>query len=477
MERSRLINFIFLFETEYELLTTENREEVTSSFKLAIAFIACFCEEIWPVVDPKNLRKLLDMISFSEQCRLDNVRKSLSMKIDIENICASLRECCEDMLRDTSCKLTRHPLLFVLMDWAYLDERDSFFKIPKYFQITEVFFRDCKPYCKSLASVTHLLMFAKSSGIQKHLSENWELPLQVALACSKQLFITDANITDALLHLIRSLFKQTELWSETEESFYSVHTFLQSLLNIHIFDPFAKKSVNKLLHTSLDILADFERVSGSECSDITNKFCEVCASLVEKVNGGRKSWLEIDVFYWANLLCYREGHSHATMQFVDGSLKNLFLRQLTEASGFSIPHCCLELPKIVQNLKSQRYNIQSFSNLQTAFDEALVHSLLKLVDENSITESKGIEHIEKFVLQVDKRPLAMEAFSKVVLEKFPVVTSNTATVEAALKILEFPPTLIMLELIRRENKTTISQFSFFTATNFCCVSVRFFSAS
>ena len=293
----------------------------------------------------------------------------------------------------------------------------------------------------------------------KNTTENWKLPLRVVLASSKQLFITYKTIPDVLLHLIRNLFKQTELWNETEENFYSVQKFLESLLKIHTFDPIAKKSVNKLLHTSLDILADFERVSGSECSDTTHKFCEACASLVEKTTAGRKSWLEIDVFYWANLLCYREGYSHDTKQFVDGSLKNLFLRQLTETSGFSIPHYCLELPKIVQNLKSQGYNIESFSNLQTAFDEALVHSLLKLIDDNSITETKGIADIEKFVLQVDKRPLAMEAFSKVVLEKFPVVTSNTATVEAALKILEFPPRSIILELIRRENKTTISQFS------------------
>ena len=150
------------------MLTTENRQEETSSFKLAIALIACFCEEIWPIVDPKNLRKLLDMISFSEQGRIDKVRESLPMKIDKENICASLRHCCEDMLSDTSCKLTRHPLLFVLIDWAYLDECESFLKMPKDLQITELFFRECKPYCKSLASVRHLFMFAISSGIQKH---------------------------------------------------------------------------------------------------------------------------------------------------------------------------------------------------------------------------------------------------------------------------------------------------------------------
>ena len=447
-----------LFENCYENYIDGKPAKDTILFKLGVVLMVCYVDNIWPVIDAKNLIKVSELIALVDHCDRKEIASAVNlMGINLGHLCIGLREYCADMLTEKCCKLREHPLFMALIDWAYLDDSEYFLTKAHKFQISETFFETCKPHCKSFASVRHLLTFALSSGLQTQLRENWELSLADVLECMMQLHRNNISLSMTLLTLSRNIVEEDE--SLYQEHFYCLQKYLQFLPKYHSSQRFF---INQMLHLSMDVLAGFEsNFPHDQSSSEREAFYAVFYQIVEKINViGRSSMMDDDIFYWANLLRIRDGYSQTTIQFVNSDLKQLFFVYVRTTSGFAVPQYCMELPNKVQQLRSTGgRDIPSYADLQLAFDEALINSLVELIDENSICENKSIQHLEKFILQVDKRPMVMEVFSRIVLEKFPVEINDLARVETAVKLMQFPLTTTILELVRRENEATISRFS------------------
>ena len=448
-----------LFDSQDEQYIDGRLARDTILFKFGVVLMVCYVEIIWPLIESKSLKTVLDLISFTGICDREEVASAISLlDFDLSDLCSALRECCADMLSEKGRKLTEHPVFMALIDWAYLDESETLFKEAHKLQISETFFKTCKPHCKSFASVRLLLSSALSCGIQNKLRENWELSLADVIACMMHLLRNNITLSMNLLTLSRNIVEEGGSLHQAKEHFFCLLKLLQFLPKYHSSQ---RGSINQMLHLCMDVLAAFECSFPEEKnSEEKEEFYAVFSQIVKKINViGRNSMLEDDIFYWANLLRIRDGYSHMTIQFVNSDLKQLFFDYVRTTSGFSVPQYCMDLPNKVQQLRSAGRDIPSYTELQLAFDEALIKSLIGLIDKMSICENKSIQDLKKFILQVDNRPMVMEAFSQIVFEKFPVEIYDGALFETAMKLMKFPLTLTILELIRRENQATISRFS------------------
>ena len=197
----RLINMALaqtctLFESHYENYIDGKPTKDTVLFKLGVVLMLCYVDNIWPVIGSKNLKKVLELIALTVPCDREEIVSAISLLgIHLNVICIGLREYCADMLTEKCCKLTEHPVFMALIDWAYLDDSEFFLKKAHKFQISATFFENCKPHCKSFASVKHLLTFALSSRLRNHLRENWDLSLADVIGCIMQLHRNNISLS------------------------------------------------------------------------------------------------------------------------------------------------------------------------------------------------------------------------------------------------------------------------------------------
>ena len=364
-----------------------------------------------------------------------------------------LRERCQTILQtgsEHSLKFSTH--FFVFFEWAFLDGKTFFLQLPSGLLFRKEVCESALSSYISTASKKHLLVMTVSplsNPHKKFLSEQKWLTSDI-ISCLNEVWVSRQTLPEIFLDLLNSsIFNDEVTVSEIKISFQMACIVIRSIIDHARYQHYRdfKFFINKFLHFCLDLLAVIESRTTEDLNQLRKRFYGGFEKLLIEVNSKDKTnFSENEIFYWANLLNYRQGYSQKSIEFIDGVVKKQLMDFLEESytARNSIPNFCVHLEEIIKSLNARGWKVDCYKNINTALEEALIASIFSRL--NCYYSDVN------FVVNLDRRPLVAEAFCKAVHDNFPQFSAQESSFDVVMKNLEHQLISMILELMRKRNE-------------------------
>ena len=449
-------SFLFVYSTFYEP-SVEARESFEANiFKLSVILFLGHYRKGVEKLDSDQWDSILKLLKFKDEGSEKAFSSQLSSLQEGSSFFECIRGHCQQLLRvGIDNKLKSSKYFYILIEWALLDEKRIFLKLPPQLLLKNDVVDVLKASYLNNATNRHLLLLSILSDSWKVFTRRQKWLSSDILYCLVEVWRSREELPEAFIDLLDTFPPTEESESSEIEMVLKAFLFIMNLLikncrSCH-FDKY-KFFINNLLSLSLDALAVSEKKFGELNPEMFSDFYQTFQKLLRDVMWNDKFTFEdLELFYWANVLRIRDGYSHKSVEFIEGNIKTLFLSLLNESFiRRKIPSFCLNLSTIMDGLKHKGFKIHCHKNLEAALEKALIATIFSGASPATIDVD--------FLLCVDNRPLVAEAFGKAVYGNFPNILDLECEFDVVLKILEYQHISTVLDLVKNKNK--VFQFYF-----------------